>query len=100
MHPLINQNINAIKALFKRYDVISAYLFGSATGNKYTDKSDFDFLVKFNPDLDYETYANNYFNLMYALQDLLKREIDLVAEETVVNPYFAKTINESKISLL
>ena len=100
MHPLILQHINTIRVLFKQYGVISAFLFGSAVGNTHTDKSDFDFLIKFNPDLDHETYANNYFNLMYALQDLLKSEVDLVAEETVQNPYFAQSINEKKISLL
>jgi|ERR1017187_8684149 predicted nucleotidyltransferase len=100
MHPAISQNINAIQSLFKQYGVVSASLFGSTAGDKYTDKSDFDFLIKFNPDLDHDTYANNYFNLLYALQNLLKREVDLVAEETVVNPYFAQSINSNKIALL
>lgn len=100
MHPTISQNLNSIKALFKQYGVVSASLFGSGAGNEYTDKSDFDFLIKFNPELDYETYGNNYFNLMYGLQNLLKRDVDLVAEETVVNPYFAQSINANKISIL
>ncbi len=100
MNPLVSNNMGSIQTLLKQYGVVSAYLFGSAAGNKYTDKSDLDFLIKFNPDLDYETYANNYFDLMYALQDLLEREVDLVAEETIGNPYFEKSINQNKIPLL
>lgn len=100
MHSSITNNIAAIKALFNKYGVVSAYLFGSAVSNKFNDKSDYDFLIKFKSDLDYETYANNYFNLMYALQDLLKRDVDLVAEETISNPYLAQTINQTKIALL
>ncbi len=100
MHPSIASNINEIKTLFKQNGVVSAYLFGSATGTNHSAKSDFDFLVKFNPSLDYEMYANNYFNLLHGLQHILKSEIDIVAEETITNPYFAQTINENKILLL
>jgi predicted nucleotidyltransferase len=62
--------------------------------------SDVDFLVCFEPGLDYETYANNYFNLIYALQDLLQKNVDLVAEETLSNPYLIEDINMHKFAIL
>jgi uncharacterized protein len=101
MHPLIINNRDKITQLLKRYDVVSAYLFGSAVGNSFNEKSsDIDLLIKFNPDLSIETYANNYFNLLYALQYLLKKNVDLVAEETLSNPFLIKKINTTKIALL
>lgn len=79
-----------IKALMQHYGVIKAYLFGSAVVNDMSNANDIDFLVTFNPDLNYTEYGNNYFQLMYALQKLLNKEVDIVAEETITNPYYFK----------
>ena len=54
----------------------------------------------FSEDLNYETYEDNYFNLLHELQDLLKKKVDLVAEKTLKNPYLIESINESKIQLI
>lgn len=65
----------------------------------HTD-SDVDFLVDFIPGLDYETYANNYFNLLNELQKLLNKNVDLVAAETLSNPYLIEDINRHKFAIL
>jgi len=57
-------------------------------------------MVSFNPDLSYTDYGNNYFQLIYALQNLLKKDVDLVAEETITNPYLLNSINKQKIAVL
>jgi len=100
MESLISNHLTEIKSLFKRYDVEKAYLFGSAAKNNLTAHSDIDFLIKFSNQSDFESYGNNYFNLLYALQDLLKRDVDLLAEETLSNPYLIESINQSKIQLI
>ena len=41
-------------------------------------------------------YADNYFDLLFSLQELLNRKVDLVAEEKLRNPYFIDSINRSK----
>ena len=41
-----------------------------------------------------------YIALMHALENLLKRNIDLVAEETLQNPYFIESINRHKLPVL
>ena len=53
-------------------------------------------MISFVDNLSVEEYTNNYFELQYRLRDLLKREIDLVTERTLSNPYFIESINESK----
>ena len=63
-------------------------LFGSAHGQTLPPPtSDVDFLVEFAP-LAPADYARQYFALREALSDLLGREVDLVVERAVRNPYF------------
>ena len=50
--------------------------------------------------MDYVSYTNNYFEMQDALQALLKKEVDLVAEETLSNPYLIQQIDSQKIQLL
>ena len=100
MNNLVAANLSEIKDLMQSYGVIKASLFGSAAKNEMTEDSDVDFIVSFDPDLNYTDYGDNYFKLLYALQDLLKRDVDIVAEETVTNPYLLKTINSQRIAVL
>lgn len=100
MEPSIKSALPKIKKLFNKYAVESAYIFGSAAKQTLHSNSDVDFLIRFKDDLDYETYSKNYFELMYSLKALLKKEVDLVAEETLSNPYLIESINENKIQLL
>jgi hypothetical protein len=41
-------------------------------------------------------YADNYFNLKFALQDLFKRKIDLLENKAIKNQYIRKNIEQSK----
>jgi predicted nucleotidyltransferase len=100
MEKSIEKSLPEIKALFVKYGVKKAYLFGSAATEKFHNKSDVDFLYSFSDDLDYETYALNFFNLLSELEKLLKKNVDLVAEKSLKNPYLIESINESKIQLL
>ncbi len=82
------------------YGVEKAYAFGSAiTGNMHAD-SDVDFVIRFAPDLDHKTYGDNYFDLLYALQNLLKKDVELVAEETLTNPYLIESINRQTLDVI
>lgn len=100
MQTLIKQNLTAIQKLMIDHQVEKAYLFGSAAKSAMETGSDVDFLIRFAENTALSTYAENYFNLMYALQDLLKCELDLIEEKTINNPYLLKSINDSKLSLL
>lgn len=100
MQPFIKSNLSQIQQLMQLYGVEQAYLFGSAATDKMNADSDVDFLIRFSPNLDIQTYGNNYFNLLYALQDLLKLEVELVAEETLNNPYLIESINSNKLLVI
>jgi uncharacterized protein len=84
-----------IHAAMKLHHVKDAYAFGSVCSNEFNEKSDIDVLVSFK-DMKTEEYADNYFALLYLLQDILKREVDLVTDKSLKNPYFIKSVNLSK----
>ncbi len=86
MEKIVEKNLPEIKMLFLQYGAVTAYLFGSAATGNANGKSDIDFLFSFSSDMDYETYANNYFSLASALEKLLNKPVDLVAEKTLNNP--------------
>lgn len=72
------------------------YAFGSAVTEKFNDDSDIDFLISFSDKLSINEYTENYFTLHYKLRELFDREIDIVTERTLSNPYFIESVNESK----
>lgn len=92
---LINQNKEIIKNLCETHNVDKLYLFGSATSTKFNEDSDIDFLVKFKP-FDLKLYFVNYIDFKSKLKELLRREIDLLEEQTLKNPYLISSIEENK----
>ncbi|MDQ2752460.1 MAG: nucleotidyltransferase domain-containing protein [Bacteroidota bacterium] len=100
MEKMVEQYLPQIKELLHLYDVERAYLFGSAATNTMTEESDVDFIIKFRDDIHYIKYADNYFALADALEALLHQKVELVAEETLKNPYLLQSINRHKLQLL
>ncbi|MGB0788608.1 MAG: nucleotidyltransferase family protein [Marinirhabdus sp.] len=80
----------------KKHKVTSLYVFGSALTNKFKKGSNIDFLVSFLPITDHADYADNYFDLADALENLFNRSVDLVIEKSLSNPYFIKSVNQTK----
>lgn len=97
---ILMAKISEIKEIMQKYGVSRAFAFGSAVKGEMHADSDIDFLISFPPELDYETYADNYFNLLHALRELLKRDVDLLAEETIRNPYLRQSIDQNKLKIL
>ncbi len=84
-----------IASLCTKYKVRALYAFGSVLTEKFNDKSDIDFLVDFHP-LDVFEYGDNYFELKFSLEDLFQRDIDLLEEKAIKNPFFKKSIREQR----
>jgi predicted nucleotidyltransferase len=93
---LIQNNINDIMNLCKTHKVKSLYAFGSVLTDKFNSESDIDLIVDFE-NLDVLDYGDNYYELKFSLENILKRSIDLLEEKAIKNPYFRKTVNENKV---
>jgi predicted nucleotidyltransferase len=97
MNALIEQKMPQIVELCRKYHVDKLYLFGSATTDKFTPESDFDFVYLFEKDIPAEyDYANNLLDFFDELKTLMGREIDMVGEKFMKNPYFIKSVEHSK----
>jgi predicted nucleotidyltransferase len=95
-NPLIEQKLPQIVELCRKYHVDRLYLFGSATTDRFNDRSDIDFLYSFDKDLLLLDYVDNFLDFAEALQELMGREIDLVGEKDMHNPYFIASVERSK----
>ena len=99
MTSLVQDNREAVEQLCRQFRVRRLELFGSAVGETFDPKtSDLDFLVDFE-DLKPEGYADTYFGLLEGLQELFKRNVDLVMISAVKNPYFLESIERSRTLL-
>ena len=87
---------NSLKSLCQQNKVKSLYVFGSVLTDKFNEKSDIDLVVDIDSNDPFE-YADNYFNLKFALQELLKRPIDLLENKAIKNPFIRNNIDSSKL---
>ena len=92
---LIENNIQKIIDLCKKHKVHRLFVFGSVLTSRFNDNSDIDLVVDFNK-AEVNDYFDNYFDLKYSLEDLLGREIDLLEEQTIKNPYLKKNVDATK----
>jgi predicted nucleotidyltransferase len=88
-----------IMDICRRYGVKRLELFGSAAAEgRESPDSDLDFLVDFGSRTT-PGYADAYFGLSEALENLFKRPINLVVESAIRNPYFLESVRLSKTLL-
>ena len=92
---VIENHTATITKLCKSHNVKSLYAFGSVLTDQFNNESDIDLIVDFEP-VDILEYADNYFDLKFALQDTFKRSIDLLEEKALTNPFFRNYINQQR----
>lgn len=96
MNSLILKYQSSISDICRLLAVRELYIFGSGADSSLSKGSDLDFLVSFKRGLSAEIYADNYFKLHLALEDLFKTEIDLITDQQLSNPFFIESINATK----
>lgn len=100
MQPIIKQHIEELKAICEKLKIRRLYAFGSAvTFDKFKENSDIDFMITFDEHLSPEEYSENYFQLHYKLRELFNREVDVITERSLTNPYLIESINKNKVLL-
>ena len=87
---------HTVVALCKKYKVNKLFVFGSILTDRFNDDSDVDLVVSFNK-AEVSDYFDNYFDFKYSLEDLFGREVDLLEEQTIKNPYLKKNVDATKI---
>jgi predicted nucleotidyltransferase len=92
---IVEGNIDKIRDLCAKHKVGRLFAFGSVLTNKFQSESDIDFVVDFTG-VDLYDYADNYFDLKYSLENLFKRNVDLLEDKAINNPYLRQSIDSSK----
>lgn len=92
---IIDRNIDEIRDLCNRHKVAQLFAFGSVLTDNFKSDSDVDFVVDFSG-VELMDYADNYFDLKFSLENLLKRDVDLLEDKAIKNPYLRKSIDTSK----
>lgn len=92
---LLDRYINDINRLCASHKVRQLFIFGSALSDRFSQESDVDFIVDFEP-MALSQYADNYYDLKFSLQDILQRPIDLLEAQAIKNPYFKKATDSKK----
>ena len=96
LHPTFKAQLPSVAKLFKEHKIKSAYAFGSLLSDNFNDKSDIDLLINFEEGLDPLEQGEIWWNLHDTLRELFNREIDLLIESSLKNPYFIEEVNERK----
>ena len=81
---LIKRNMAQIIALCEKHKVMQLYVFGSVLTKRFNKDA-----------LPLQVYGDNYFEFKFALEDLLKRDVDLVEYNAIKNPYFKEELDET-----
>jgi predicted nucleotidyltransferase len=99
IHATIQPFIPQVIELLKKHQIKKAYVFGSVVTDKFNDQSDVDFLVNLQDGLDPVDAGGHLWDLQDELKELLHREIDLLTERPLKNPYFIRELNETKTAI-
>ena len=92
----LKRHMDQIKALCDTNKVKSLFAFGSVTNDQFRPESDIDLIVDIEDD-DPLSYSDSYFNLKFELEQLLKRDIDLLEQNAIKNPYLKQQIEKTKV---
>ena len=92
----IDLNIEQIKKLCLKNRVKSLFVFGSVLTDRFNGDSDIDLIVDID-EKDPISYSDYYFKLKVQLENLFKRQIDLLESKSLKNPYLKEQIDKTKV---
>lgn len=99
MHPIVAERQVELAELCRRFYVTRLEVFGSAVREDFDPiRSDVDLLVEFAANAPIQGFAQ-YFGFKEAAEALLGRPVDLVEASAIRNPYFAESVNETRVTV-
>src|ERR1700740_3554163 len=102
VHPFIKNKLPELTEIFKKYQVKKAYVFGSAVTDRFNESSDIDFLIEpleAGDEPDPVIRGEILWGLYFALEDLMKRKVDMVTKDSLTNKYFIQELNRTAVPI-
>ena len=95
----IDENkISQIKKLCELNKVKTLFAFGSVVRDDFNDSSDVDLVVDID-ETDPYIYTDLYFNIKEKLENIFKRQVDLLEERAINNRFFRQELEKTKVKL-
>jgi predicted nucleotidyltransferase len=94
MSTIVASQQERIDVLCRKWKVREMALFGSVLRQNFRPDSDIDVLVTFDDDAPWSSW--DLLDMREELQDIFGREIDLVEERSLENPFRKRSILSSK----
>ncbi len=85
-----------IETLCRELSLERLDLIGSAARNDFTLASDVDVLVTFDGN---ESLFDRYFTLKERLEAIFDRQVDVIEERAIRNPYFKASIEKDRVKI-
>ena len=99
IHPILQCRKSEIELLCRQYRVRKLDVFGSAVTEEFDPAtSDLDFMVTFEPSSSV-MHSRRYFGLLFALEELFVRPVDLVEDGCIDNTHVLRTIEQQRCTL-
>jgi uncharacterized protein len=98
INEVLLSKLDDVRSILKKHKVKRAYAFGSVCTDRFHAQSDIDLLIRFER-IPSNQYAENYWSLEDELKDILGRNIDLIVEKQLKNPYLIKVLNQTKTEI-
>ncbi len=86
--------LDAIESFCRKWQIREMSLFGSVLRDDFTPESDVDVLVKFEPEAHWSLW--DFIDLRDELSRLFQREVDVVSERGLRNPFRRREILGSR----
>src|SRR5687768_7930972 len=101
MVEVIKNNLDKIISTCKAMQVKHLYLFGSGSREvDFNKESDLDFIFQFvNDQHGLPAGGFDYFDLLFKLEEITGKKVDLVAEERISNQYFLKSVSTDRVTI-
>ena len=92
----LDKRMPRLQALCEKYRVVRLYAFGSVLTDRFHPRwSDVDLQVVLEPMPPLER-GGNLNHLWHDLQDLFGRQVDLLTDQPIENPYFREELDSTK----
>lgn len=100
MNAIVEDKLAELREICARRRVKRLELFGSAVRSDRVAPGarDLDFLVEYQP-LELAESADAYFGLLFDLERLFDRPVDLVMPSAIRNRYFREAIDKDRLTL-
>ena len=90
--------IEQIKELCKTNQVKTLFAFGSVVRDDFNEFSDVDLVIDIDENDPFK-YTDIYFNLKSKIEDILKRQVDLLEERAIKNKFFRRELDTTKVMI-